>query len=81
MMGNDGDDACALGNHVDHLFEHLWLTTPHARLRASVGTGEQAYHEQVWSVALALATIKGMVGRPHDRAIQACEELDQASEV
>ena len=36
MMGNDGDDACSLGNHVDHLFEHLWLTTPHARLRASV---------------------------------------------
>ena len=26
-----------------------------------MGTGEQAYHEQVWSVALALATIKGMV--------------------
>ena len=27
-MGNDGDDACALGNHVDHLLEHLWFTTP-----------------------------------------------------
>ena len=26
-MGNDGDDACALGNHVGHLPEYLWLTT------------------------------------------------------
>ena len=49
-----------------------------ARLRAPVGTGEQAYHEQVWSVTLALATIKGMVGRPHDRVIEACEGLDQS---
>ena len=27
-MGNDGNDACALGNHVDQLVEHLWFTTP-----------------------------------------------------
>ena len=47
-------------------------------LWAPVGTGEQAYHEQVLSVTLALATIKGMVGRPHDGAIQACEGLDQS---
>ena len=43
-----------------------------------MGTGEQAYHEQVLSVTLALATIKGMVGRPHDRAVQACAGLDQS---
>ena len=49
-----------------------------ARLRAPVGTGEQAYHEQVWSLTLALATTKGMVGRPHDRAVQACDGLDQS---
>ena len=42
----------------------------------AMGTGEQASHEQVWSVTLALATIKGMVDRPNDRSIQVCEELD-----
>ena len=44
----------------------------------AVGTGEQASHEQVWSVTLALATIKGMVDRSNDRSIQVCEELDQS---
>ena len=43
----------------------------------AVGTGEQASHEQVWCVTLALATIKGMVDRPNDRSIQVCEEVDQ----
>ena len=46
------------------------------RRQPAVGTGEQASHEQVWSVTLALATIKGMVDRPNDRYIQVCEELD-----
>ena len=48
------------------------------RRQPAVGTGEQASHEQVWSVTLALATIKGMVDRSNDRSIQVCEELDQS---
>ena len=50
-----------------------------ARLWAPTGTGEQAYHEQAWSVTLALATTKVMVGKPHSRAIKACEGHDQTT--
>jgi hypothetical protein len=39
------------------------------------GTGEQASHEQVWSVTLALATIKGMVDRSNNRSIQVVKNL------
>ena len=39
---------------------------------------EQASHEHAWCVTLALATIGGMLDRPYDRPILACEGLDQS---
>ena len=39
---------------------------------------EQASHEQAWCVTFALATIGGMLDRPYDRPILACEGLDQS---
>ena len=70
----------SVGSHLPEIQQHAqsWRSGHVCGRPRPAGTGEQAYHEQVWSVTLALATIKGMVGRPNNRAIQTCEGLDQS---
>ena len=68
----------SVGSHLPMMQQHAESWRSGHRRQPAVGTGEQASHEQVWSVTLALATIKGMVDRPNDRSIQVCEELDQS---
>lgn len=68
----------SVDSHLPEIQQHAqsWRS---ARVRGhprAAGTGQQASHEQVWSVTLAVATIKGMLDRPNDRAILACEGLD-----
>ena len=66
----------SVGSHLPMKQQHAESWRSGHRRQPAVGTGEQASHEQVWCVTLALATIKGMVDRPNDRSIQVCEELD-----
>ena len=55
--------------HLPMMQQHAESWRSGHRRQPAVGTGEQASHEQVWSVTLALATIKGMVDRPNDRCL------------
>ena len=80
MGGSHHHIGASVGSHLPEIQQHgqSWRFVHVCGRPWRMGTGEQAYHEQVWSVTLTLANVKGMVGRPHDRYIQACEGFDQS---